>query len=223
MSQSPSLRFNPASWTRPFHIDDVFGYRPTHFEVELGSGMGRFLVNHARKHPDTAFLGIERMLIRVRKTSRRAQRHNLTNVRLLYVEACYAVNYLIPDASVKTYYLFFPDPWPKNKHRWRRLFDTGFLTALNRTLIPSGRLYVATDHLDYFDIIAKILRHDDRFKEIEPFEPGEDEKSDFERLFLSQNKPIGRCGFQRHECPGAPPDRHGLSDAPAPLCRGETD
>src|SRR5215469_17536003 len=55
----------------PIALREVFwNDRPV--EVDLGSGPGKFILEAAQKFPDRNFLGIERLLGRVRKTRRRA-------------------------------------------------------------------------------------------------------------------------------------------------------
>ncbi len=192
-----SLRLIPSDWLGPLDIGDVFGRRPDRLEVDLGSGKGRFLLARAARHPEVSFLGIDCLLQRVERVEREARRRKLSNIRLLYVEARYAVNYLIPPRSVAAYYLFFSDPWPKRRHRRHRLFDAAFLGALERTLLPGGGVHVATDHLDYYESIRAIASQDSRFEPIPPFQPLDDERTDFELLFMGQGLPIGRCSFAR--------------------------
>ena len=189
-----SLRFYPENWLYPFAVTDLFPEdRP--LEVDVGCGKGRFLLEHAAAHPDTHFLGVDRMLRRIRKIDKKAVRRQLTNIRLLRMDACYTVTHLIPRAAVSTYYVFFPDPWPKKRHHDNRLFDPPFLDALNQTLLPGGLLHFATDHLPYFEEVRDLLSRDTRLAETEPYEPPHQEKSDFELLFM--DRPIGRCSFRK--------------------------
>src|SRR5438552_2236522 len=58
-------------------------------EVELGSGDGSFLADYARLHPDHNFLGVERLLGRLRKLDRKGRRTGLTNLRGLRIECAY--------------------------------------------------------------------------------------------------------------------------------------
>ena len=191
------IRIMPDNWLRPLDLDACFGcHRP--LAVDLGSGKGRFLLARAAHHPDVSFLGIERMLRRVRKVARRAHRLALTNVRLLRMEAYYAIMYLIPEARVNTYFVFFPDPWPKKRHHDHRLFNPPFMDALHRTLEPGGTLHVATDHLPYHHEILELLASDARFVETEPFVPAPDEQTDFERYYV-QHTTIGRVSVRKPE------------------------
>ena len=194
---NPSLRIIPADWTAPLDLAAAFGRPPRRLEVDLGCGKGRFLLARAAAHPQTSFLGLDRQTRRLAKVERKAQRAQLSNIRLLYAEAAYAVAQLLPPGSVAAYYIFFPDPWPKRRHHRRRLFDAAFLDALNATLMPGGCLHLATDHLDYFGSIHRLLAGDARFFESRPFVTPDEERTDFELIFLQQNKTIGRCSFTK--------------------------
>ena len=190
-----SLRHVPSDWLYPEAIETFFpGTGPV--EVDLGCGKGRFLLARAAAHPDVRFLGIDRMLKRIRKIDNKAQRRCLHNIRLMRIEGYYAVSYLIPADSISTYYIFFPDPWPKKRHNENRIFNPRFVDALYRTLKAGGVVHIATDHLPYFEEIAGIMRTDARFREIAPFVPAPEERTDFE-LWYHDKKPIGRCSFTK--------------------------
>lgn len=188
----------PQDWLRPMDLAGLFDQPARPVEVDVGSGKGRFLLARAAAHPDIHFLGIDRMLQRIRRVDRKALRLGLANLRLLRVDAYYAVTYLLPPASVDVFYVFFPDPWPKGRHRHHRLFHPRFNAALLRVLRPGGRLHVATDHLPYFEEIEKILRLDPGWTPLPPWRPAPEEKTDFELLYEA-TKPIGRASFCRRD------------------------
>ena len=89
--------------------------------------------------------------------ARRLARSELRNVRLLQARAEDTVRELLPDASVRTFWVNFPDPWPKLHHRRRRLLGPGFVQELARCLAPGGELQVATDDADYAEQIDAAL------------------------------------------------------------------
>ena len=191
----PSLGVWPDNWLEPLPLASYFGNgRP--MEIDVGSGKGRFLLARAAAFPETNFFGIDRMLRRVRKVDNKARRLGLGNIRLFRMEAYYAVTYLVPSACVSVYYIFFPDPWPKKRHHDHRLFNAKFLDALYRTLLPGGWVHMATDHWPYFEEVRDILRADARFEEGPPFEPREEERTDFELYYVS-HKPIGRISVRK--------------------------
>ncbi len=125
--------------------------------VDVGFGRGEFLMALAEKDLDTDFLGIELSRKRVTKMARRLARTELTNVRLCEGRAQEVVAALA-DASVDTFWVNFPDPWPKKRHAARRLLQPAFAAELARALRPGGILQVATDDVPYAEWIDEVLR-----------------------------------------------------------------
>jgi len=190
-----TLRIHPENWIDPFDFKSAFPHPQQPLEVDIGSGKGRFLAARSGRFPEINFLGIERQLLRVNSSGRRCERAGRENVRLFRMEGYYAIRYMMPAEYVANYYFFFPDPWPKDRHQDNRLFNAPFVDALHRTLEEGGRLHVATDHLPYFEDIHALLSADNRFVEIQAFEPDDSERTDFELIFA--HKRIGRCSFRK--------------------------
>lgn len=135
---------------------DLFG-RHAPVELELGCGKGRFLAVYAAERPDRDFLAVEWALRWLRKAARRLERAGLHNVRLLRTDAKDLLARLVPEASVEAIHVYFPDPWPKRRHRKRRLFDAATPPLLERALVRGGELHVATDVEGYFhEILARM-------------------------------------------------------------------
>jgi tRNA (guanine-N7-)-methyltransferase len=193
MNTPETLRILPEQWINPINFAACFDHPERPLEIDLGCGKGRFLLARARKFPEINLLGIDRMLARIRRIDRKALRANLLNLRVLRLDGYYAITYLVPPQSVDTYYIFYPDPWPKEKHHHNRIFNELFMDAIARTLKPGGKIHASTDHLPYFDQIYKLIKDDIRFEETETFVPAEDEVSDFELIF--SHKTPGRCSF----------------------------
>jgi tRNA (guanine-N7-)-methyltransferase len=177
-------------------LDDLFG-RKAPLELDVGCGKGRFLIARATATPNTNFIGIDRRLKRIQKVNRKIGAAHLTNVRLMCVEACYAISCLLPPLSVSTMYVFFPDPWPKRRHHGRRLFSQSFFDAIHKTLLDNGAIHIATDHMDYLSQIKHLFSIDSRFCEIPALERTEEYRTEFEITFLKLNQPIGRCSFRK--------------------------
>ena len=150
---SPLIPQSQYSLTNRLDLEEIFG-RTAPLHVDLGCGEGSFLCAMALRLPHKNFLGIERLAGRVRSAARKTA--NLGNVRALHIESAYAVRYLLPAGSVETFYLLFPDPWPKRRHHRRRVVTADFLQALDAALAKDGVIYIATDHLDYFRKINHI-------------------------------------------------------------------
>ena len=185
----------PAGIDQVLPIDTLFDpARP--LELDCGCGKGRFLLARATAHSEVQFIGLDRMLVRIRKIDRKVLRAGLTNVKLLRMEAFYSIQQLLPPHRLRTVYIFFPDPWPKRRHHRRRLFSPEFLDILWSRLEPGGTVQVATDHLDYFAEIRKSLAADARFREVSHLVRSADEQTDFELIFRGQGLPIGECAFE---------------------------
>lgn len=120
-------------------------------ELDLGCGDGSFLLEMARHHPERRFLGVERLLGRVRKVCKLATRAQLPNLKILRLESLYTVEWLLPPRSISRLHLLFPDPWPKARHHKRRIVQAPFLQALEQVLVPGGEFLFKTDHPEYFD------------------------------------------------------------------------
>ena len=174
-------------------LGKLFG-RNAPLHVDLGCGEGSFLCALAQRIPEKNFLGIERLLGRVRAAAHKAAR--IGNVRLLRMEISYAVRYLLPPASVETFYLLFPDPWPKRRHWQRRIANESFLRAIGQALVSEGTLYIATDHVDYFERIKEIARANPDFATVD-FADIDLPHTKFERKFRTQDATIYRLELRK--------------------------
>lgn len=140
----------------PLRLDDlVAGAGP--WEVELGVGKGRFLLARAAADPDRRFLGVEQVSEYYRLVARRGGRRRLGNLAVVRGEALYVAATLLPRAFAAAVHVYFPDPWPKTRHRRRRLFDEQSVDLVLGLLRPGGELYFATDFLDYGEAVLGIL------------------------------------------------------------------
>ena len=173
-------------------------------EVEVGCGKGRFLSNRAEAHPECDFLGIERMLGRVRLFDGKCRRRGLDNVRILRLEALYAFHYLLPAHHIRTVYVFFPDPWPKKKHHSHRLFGPLFRTALWKRLEIGGRLEFATDHKEYFEEVCAGFAEDARFERVEPMPRPREVWTEFETMFREKGMEIYSAAWRALDGDDAP-------------------
>jgi tRNA (guanine-N7-)-methyltransferase len=156
----PSRLIALDSLTDRLDLQEIFG-RKAPLQVDLGCGDGSFLCVLAQRMPAKNFLGLERLLNRVRTSARKAVA--LDNVRLLRVESSYAVRYLLPAESVERFYLLFPDPWPKRRHHRRRIVTPDFLSSIHAALEKRGSIYIATDDIDYFAKIKEMAESDPDF------------------------------------------------------------
>ena len=173
----------------------LFG-RDAPLHVDLGCGDGSFICEMAQRLSNLNFLGIERLTKRVETVRRKAEK--IENVRVLRADTSFAVRDLLPESSVGTFYLLFPDPWPKRRHQFRRVFTRDLLDAIAVALEQEGVVRVATDQIDYFRQIERLSCAHLQFQVV----PGFPDDSflpltKFEKKFRRQGAPIYRLTLRK--------------------------
>ncbi len=189
-----SIQSNVITIDNPCKVLEFDLSRP--LEIEVGCGKGRFLTSQAMQHPDCDYLGIERMLSRVRLFDKKCRRQNIANAKVLRLEALYTFHYLLPAHHARRVYVFFPDPWPKKKHHSHRLFGPIFLRALWKRLEIGGRIEFATDHKEYFESVLECFAGDSRFRRVEPMARPPEVWTEFETMFRQQGLPIYSAAWE---------------------------
>src|SRR5216117_1484926 len=166
-------------------------------EVELGSGDGTFIAQYAQRHPDRNFLAVERLLGRLRKLDRKGLRAGLVNLRIVRIEASYLLEYLLPPESLRALHVYFPDPWPKRKHRKNRLVNLRFTELAAQALTPGGTVYLRTDDSDYFAQMTAVFAANTNFFLTEMPVELCGVLTDFEKDFLNRGVRALRAAYQR--------------------------
>lgn len=191
-----SLIYDLPSIVEPLEFHTLF-IREQPLEVELGCGDASFLTAYATKHPGHNFLGVERLLGRIRKLDRKGRRAGLTNLRGIRIESAYFLEYLLPRHLTTALHIYFPDPWPKLKHRRHRLINEDFPTLAWQALTPSGLIYLRTDDEDYFRQMTRVFTADKRFQPAETPVELAAVRTDFEQDFNARGIPTLHAAYQR--------------------------
>lgn len=118
--------------------------------LEIGFGGGEHLAEQAARHPQVRLLGAEPFLNGAASALRHIDERGLHNVRL-HVGDARDLLAALPDSSISRLFLMFPDPWPKARHRKRRLLQAETIAAFARVLKPGALFRFATDWGDYAD------------------------------------------------------------------------
>ena len=171
--------------------------KPQPLEVELGCGDATLTVAYAAVHPERNFLGVERLMGRIVKLDKKGRRLGLTNLRGMRIESAYMLEWLLPQNSVSALHVYFPDPWPKKKHRRHRLINERFPTLAHQVLQPTGKVYLRTDAADYFNPMCEVFAADKRFQPIDTPAELAAVVTDFETDFNAQGIPTLRAAYQR--------------------------
>jgi tRNA (guanine-N7-)-methyltransferase len=142
----------PIDWAAQFN-------RQAPLDLEIGFGLGEFLLDQSRDAPERNYVGIELDWQRIKKTLHKiwairqpnGQNFFTDNIRILQVEADIALRRLFVPRSLHRVYCLFPCPWPKKGHIRYRLFSRPFCRVVNSRLVDGGFVQIVTDHEPYFE------------------------------------------------------------------------
>lgn len=140
----------------PFEALQIFGRRaPLH--LDIGFGAGESVATSAALNPQHDYLGLEVHRPGVGQLLIRLNAEHIANVRVAVVDAVEFLALMVPTDTFASVRIFCPDPWPKLRHRKRRLIQDEFMQSIRRALILGGDLYLATDWAPYADHMLKTM------------------------------------------------------------------
>ncbi|MCB1050267.1 MAG: tRNA (guanosine(46)-N7)-methyltransferase TrmB [Acidobacteria bacterium] len=197
--QRQACEIVPADCPKPLDFSVLYGYANP-VELEIGIGKGYFMMTSALADPETNFLGIEYARKYLIRAIDRIEKRPIRNVRLVHTEAMTFIQEHIPDQSLRTVHLYFPDPWHKKRHHKRRIFQLNFIEQVHRILQPKGHLLIATDHADYWAWMQEVLEKQTLLNPSERLpEPPIDTEglTNYEIKYLREGRTIYRTGYQK--------------------------
>lgn len=176
---------------KDYLISDALMYEDIY--LEIGMGMGDFIVSSALNNPNLFYIGLEKDPTCVARAIKKAKEFNVTNIKIIHNDAS-KLNELFNNNSINTIYLHFSDPWPKKGHHKRRLTYNTFLSLYYDLLKDNGYIIFKTDNHDfYFDSLdyfnnskLKIIDRNDNYHSIKKNEP----LTAYEAKFIAMGMPI---------------------------------
>ena len=118
--------------------------------LELGCGRGGFISARALENPDINYIGIDlkdEVLIYALK---KVQEAEVSNVRLIPMNIS-GIGEIFKENEISRIYINFCNPWPKERHKKRRLTHTRFLTEYKKFIKPNTEIWFKTDDVGLFD------------------------------------------------------------------------
>ena len=113
--------------------------------LEIGFGNGDNLVNMSLNKPNDLFIGCDAYINGCTKLLKQIENKNIKNIKIWPDDI-----HLIIKKFKKNFFdlilILQPDPWPKTKHKKRRLIQQKFLDDLNQILKNEGKIIISTDH-----------------------------------------------------------------------------
>jgi tRNA (guanine-N7-)-methyltransferase len=186
---------------RPLDAQALFGNGHP-LALEIGCGIGDFILDLARQRPQTNYLAIDIYNKGCLRTCRRLEAAGIGNVRVMRLEARYLLAKYLPAESLSAVFVNCPDPWPKKRHRRRRLVNEDFLRHLLRHLRRGGDFFFCTDFADYAEDVARLLTAEPAWRNAlaVPFTvdlPGDYPVSKYMRRFLARGLPLHFLHFRK--------------------------
>ncbi len=172
--------------------------------LEIGCGTGHFIAELAAANRHTNFLAIDIYNKGCYKTCKKIELLGLENVLVMRIEARYLMMHYLEKESLAAVYINCPDPWPKKRHRSRRLVNESFMDLLLHYLQPGGDFYFSTDFADYAEQVAEMLPRARGYENCLPAAlvtelPGYP-VSKYMQRFLDKGQPIHYMHYRRDTC-----------------------
>ena len=151
----------------PNEFIELFNDTKKRIVLEIGFGDGDNLIATAINEPSSTVIGIEVYRSGIGHCLINAKKNNLKNLKIIYFDAVEVLNQYVPNNSVDAINIFFPDPWPKKRHRKRRLISDAFVLLLKSKLTNRGLVHICTDWPDYNEEISELFKHIKSFEAVE--------------------------------------------------------
>ena len=132
-------------------------FRKKKIVIEIGYGMGENLLNLANKNKEKIFVGIDPFQNGLANIAKEVFKKKIKNIYIFpYVLEKFFDKY--NKIEFNEIYVLFPDPWPKKKHKKRRLINENLLTNILGKLRKKGKFFFRTDNLEYYNNVIKVIR-----------------------------------------------------------------
>jgi len=189
---------HPHGWSREFRplheVDELLN--PEYLEadplyLEIGCGHGDFLVRQARSDPDGNYIGIEIVSFFAVSAAKQVENQNLHNVLVLNQNANQLMDRVLPDESLDKIFILYPDPWPKSRHRKRRLIREETYHLYHKVLKRGGEIEIWTDTKKWVTLSVPFLnRLSGKLSQEEVSDEIATQRTLFERKARTKDHPI---------------------------------
>jgi tRNA (guanine-N7-)-methyltransferase len=130
--------------------------------LEIGFGAGEHLIWQAEHSRHAGIIGAEPYINGVVAALSGLEAKQLQGRVRLHAADVHPLLEWLPQASLSRAFMLFPDPWPKKRHRARRLFAPPLLGNMARILRPGAEFRFASDIADYAEeAIEHVKAHHD--------------------------------------------------------------
>lgn len=131
--------------------------------LEIGFGMGEATAIIALNSPQNGYLAVDLHPPGIGKLLSLIQEQGIKNIKVIEDDVHVVLLYMIENQSLDGVHLYFPDPWPKNKHQKRRIVTQNFLELIASKLKPGGYFHLATDWVPYAESMESVFSKSTQF------------------------------------------------------------
>ena len=124
--------------------------------LDIGTGYGETSIFLAKQFPDKVVISCEKYIDGNIILLKNIENNKIKNI-LLHNGNVYDVLESENKKYFKLIWIFFPDPWPKNRHAKRRLVTSDFLVKLHKNMKENSEIYIATDSVIYVRFILNSI------------------------------------------------------------------
>ena len=124
--------------------------------LDIGTGYGETSIFLAKQFPEKVIISCEKYIDGNIDLLKKIEKNNINNI-LLHNGNVYNVLEITNKKYFSLVWIFFPDPWPKNRHAKRRLITSNFLIKLHKILEDNSEIYIATDSSIYIRFILNSI------------------------------------------------------------------
>lgn len=156
-AQRQALLVTDALRIEPEQVGDAIASWPGPVVMEIGFGTGSSTVEMAAADPSTLILACDIHTPGVGELLRRARERGITNLRVIEADALDVLRDHVGEGALDGIRSYFPDPWPKARHRKRRLVVTERAALIASRVRAGGTWELATDWADYAEHAREVL------------------------------------------------------------------
>ncbi|WP_339044999.1 tRNA (guanosine(46)-N7)-methyltransferase TrmB [Candidatus Zinderia endosymbiont of Aphrophora alni] len=132
--------------------------------LEIGFGKGEASIKIAKFMPEKNFICVDTYEKGIINLLKLIKKNFLSNIKIINYDAIYVLYNMFKFFSFFGIHIFFPDPWPKKKHKKRRFINKFSIKLIILNLKKKGYLHIVTDCEDYANYMLKILNKNIYFK-----------------------------------------------------------
>src|SRR5579883_152342 len=124
--------------------------------LEIGFEAGEHMIWQAERNRRIGIIGAEPYLNGVAAAISAIDERGLQDRTRIHAEDAIPLLHWLPPRSISRIFILFPDPWPKKRHRERRLISRATLDELGKALEAGGELRIASDVSDYAQEVLEL-------------------------------------------------------------------